>query len=264
EDFFLLDSETGVKIPAVFLTSKVAMPPYPVVLYLHAHGGRYELGKSEIFRPRAGEFIPADELTKHGFAVMVIDAYAFEERQSPDEMTLFKRFLWEGKTLWGMMLRDDLIALDYLNARADVDHRKICAMGMSMGSTRAFWLAALDATVTTTVAVACLTRYTDLIAADGLNNHDVYFYVPGMLMYFDVETIVSLIAPHRLLCLNGDRDPTSPVSGIRTITDEVASIYALYGAEDRFQSVIYPDLGHAFTPEMFSQSLSWLITGTVL
>ncbi|MEM6283898.1 MAG: dienelactone hydrolase family protein, partial [Chloroflexota bacterium] len=153
-DFYLLDNEAGVKIPAVFLTSKVAMPPYPVVLYLHAHGGRYELGKDEIFRPRAGGFIPADELTKHGFSVMCIDAYAFEERQHPDEMTLFKRFLWEGKTLWGMMLRDDLMALDYLHSHPEVDSSRIATMGMSMGSTRAFWLAALDERVYTTVAVA--------------------------------------------------------------------------------------------------------------
>ncbi|MEM6530299.1 MAG: dienelactone hydrolase, partial [Chloroflexota bacterium] len=92
-------------------------------------------------------------------------------------------------------------------------------------------------------------------------SHDIYFYVPGILQHFDAETIVSLIAPRLLLCLNGDRDPTSPVSGIRTITDEVASIYALYEAEDRFQSEIYSDLGHVFTPEMWKRAMVWLTVG---
>ena len=35
---------------------------------------------------------------------------------------------------------------------------------MSMGSTRAWWLAAVDDRVAAVVAVACLTRYENLIA----------------------------------------------------------------------------------------------------
>ena len=53
--------------------------------------------------------------------------------------SLFKLNLWAGRTLWGMMPRDDQIALDYLASRPEVDPERIGATGMSMGSTGACW-----------------------------------------------------------------------------------------------------------------------------
>ena len=35
-----------------------------------------------------------------------------------------------------MMVRDDILALNYLASRPEVDPARIAAMGMSMGSTR--------------------------------------------------------------------------------------------------------------------------------
>ena len=67
---------------------------------------------------------------------MAIDSYAFSERQqtgssriehesgAATELSLFKHFLWKGKTLWGMMVHDDLCALANLRgstrSRCDV------------------------------------------------------------------------------------------------------------------------------------------------
>jgi len=62
-----------------------------------------------------------------------------------------------------MMLRDDLMALDYLASRPEVDTQRIGVTGMSMGATRSWWLMALDERIKTGVAIACLTRYQDLI-----------------------------------------------------------------------------------------------------
>ena len=81
----------------------------------------------------------------------------------PDqEMSLTKLNLWLGRTLWGMMLRDQQIALDYLESRPEVDPTRIGAQGMSMGSTQAWWLGAIDDRIKAVVGVACLTRYEDL------------------------------------------------------------------------------------------------------
>ena len=95
-------------------------------------------------------------LARHGYVVMAIDNYFNGERrgQGPagtkemqagradQEMSLFKINLWFGRSLWGMMLRDEQIALDYLSSRPEVNSERIGASGMSMGSTRAWWLAA--------------------------------------------------------------------------------------------------------------------------
>jgi dienelactone hydrolase len=250
------DNAHDSHIPAVLLAPRHAKPPYPAVLYLHAHGHRYDLGKNEVFAPRAGDIVPADALTAQGYAVLCHDAYAFGGRQHPDELTLFKQFLWEGKTLWGMMLRDDQIALDLLDQHPLIDSNRIAAVGMSLGSTRAWWLAALEERIRATVAVACLTRYQDLIAADGLPHHSIYFYVPGILQHFDTEAILARITPRPLLCLTGDQDPTSPASGIHKIEAYLRNQYT--DIPQNFRNVIYPGLGHTFTSEMWHELTSWL------
>jgi len=200
--------------------------------------------------------------------VLAIDAYCFGERngQGPGgpaekggagELTASKFNLWVGRTLWGMILRDDLMALDYLLSRSEVDPSRIAVTGMSMGATRSWWLMALDERITTGVAVACLTRYQNLIAHEGLRSHGVYYYVPNLLNYFDTEAVIALVAPRPVLLMNGDRDDGSPVDGIKLIEAAVRPAYRLYDKENNFQSVVYPGVGHEYLPEMWQKILSW-------
>ena len=117
------------------------------------------------------------------------------DRTAPQQESLHKFNLWFGRTLWGMFVRDDQVALDYLCSRPEVDTTRIGATGMSMGSTRAWWLAAVDERVAATVGVACLTRYQNLIAHGQLRQHGVYYFVNGLLKHFDTEGVIALIAP---------------------------------------------------------------------
>jgi hypothetical protein len=60
------------------------------------------------------------------------------------ELDFFKDTLWHGRVLWGMMVYDSLKAMDYLVSRPDVDTQRLGTVGMSMGSSAAQWLGALD------------------------------------------------------------------------------------------------------------------------
>src|SRR5205823_14029818 len=171
--------------------------------------------------------------------------------------SVFKLNLWLGRTLWGMFVRDDQIALDYLCSRAEVDAARLGVTGMSMGSTRAWWLAAVDERIAATVGVACLTRYQNLIAHGQLRAHGVYYFVYGLLKHFDSEGVIALIAPRPFLALTGDLDAGSPADGIKALETEVGRVYAALGARDRFRSVLYPGVGHAHTPAMRAATLEW-------
>ena len=173
-------------------------------------------------------------------------------------MTASKFNLWLGRSLWGMIVRDDLIALDYLCSRPEVDSNRIGVTGISMGATRSWWLMALDERLQTGVAVACLTRYQNLIAAEALKAHGIYYFVPDLLNHFDTEAVVALLAPRPVLLMNGDQDASSPVDGIRDIESVVGRAYALYGKAGEFQSVVYPGQGHVYTPEMWAKTLNWM------
>jgi hypothetical protein len=116
---------------------------------------------------------------------------------------------------------------------------------------------ALDDRIKTGVAVACLTRYQNLIQHEELKAHGIYYFVPGLLNHFDTEAVVALIAPRPALFMNGGDDPGSPTDGIHAIESVVRPAYRLYGKESDFESIIYPGQGHVYTPEMWEKTLTW-------
>ncbi len=205
---------------------------------------------------------------KAGYVVLAPDAYWHGDRTeagpagalepfSKQQDSLHKLNLWMGRTLWGMFVRDDQIALDYLCSRPEVDRQRIGATGISMGSTRAWWLAAVDDRVAAVVGVACLTRYQNLIAHGQLRAHGVYYFVNGLLKHFDTEGVLALIAPRPYLALTGDLDAGSPADGIRVLEERVGKVYEVVGARDRFRNVLYPEVGHTYTPVMRKEMLAW-------
>ena len=84
-----------------------------------------------------------------------------------------------------------------------------------MGSTRAWWIMALDDRPKAAVCVACMTRYQDLIRNAMLRAHGIYYFVPGMLQHFDSEAVIACAAPRAMLFMTGDQDGGSPVEGVR-------------------------------------------------
>ena len=131
---------------------------------------------------------------------------------------------------------------------------------MSMGSTRTWWLMALDERIRTGVAIACLTRYQNLIRHESVAEHHIGYFVPNFLNHFDSEAVIALIAPRPVLFQTGDQDKGSPVDGIREIDAAVRPVYRLYGREDDFQNLVYPGQAHVYTPEMWMKTLKWLET----
>lgn len=266
---FQFDNGAGDRVPGYVLLPKNLAGKAPAILYCHWHGGQYGIGKEELFRTNATPVAAGPELVKRGYVVLAIDACCFGERngQGPGgagerdgacELTASKFNLWLGRTLWGMMVRDDLMALDYLCSRPEVDPARIGVTGISMGATRTWWAMALDERLKAGVAVCCLTRYQNLIAHESLRSHGIYYFVPGMLRHFDTEAVVALAAPRPLLFLSGETDAGSPVDGIRVIEEKVARVYGLYGATRKFQSIIYPGVGHVYTPDMWQRMLAWM------
>jgi dienelactone hydrolase len=267
---FEFDNGAGDMVPGVIFLPRHLSGPVPAILWNHSHGDRYESGCRELFEADPAPVPPGAALAAMGYVVLSIDACCFGGRQGrgpggPDEtgaaaeLTAAKLNLWLGRTLWGMMLRDDLLALDYLCARPEIDPERIGVAGMSMGATRTWWLMALDDRPKLGAAVCCLTRYRDLIAARQLHGHGIYYYVPGMLNHFDTEALIACIAPRAFLSLAGELDAASPVSGIRAIENAASAAWALFDRKDDFRSLIRPGVGHTFTPEMWAKMTEWLL-----
>ena len=263
-----IEFENGVDmtVPGIVLMPKNRAQPAPAIVALHGHGSSKESVCTDVENQ---QFI-GPSLAEKGYVVAAIDGYFNGERigkgpagkleeKSAQEATLFKLYLWQGRTLWGMMLRDEQCLVDYLETRPEVDKSRIGATGMSMGCTRAWWLAAIDDRIRSVVGVACFTRYTELIAHGTVRAHGIYYFVPGLLQHFDTEAIYALVAPRPMLMLSGDQDGGAPTDGIEVLEKKLATVYKLYDKETRFRSVVYKNTGHEYLPEMKEEMTGWFV-----
>jgi hypothetical protein len=246
-------------VPAYLARPRDAAGRIPAVLFNHSHGGGYKIGKQEFIEGRSYlQPVPyAKALTDLGFAGLCIDHWVFGERSHTPEADMFKGMLWQGQVLWGMMVYDSLRAMDFLVSRPDVDGSRIGTLGISMGSTMAWWLAALDERVKVTVDICCLTDFHTLLAKKGLSGHGVYYYVPGLLKTFTTSQINALIAPRAHLGLAGLQDKLTPVEGLDIIDRELTRVYAEHGVPERWKLLRY-DVGHMETPEGRQEIIAFL------
>src|SRR5215217_3120940 len=237
-------------VPAFVAKPRTLAGPAPAVLFNHSHGGGYTIGKQEFVDGRSYlQPTPyAQALTDRGYVALCIDHWVFGERSHSTEGDTFKAMLWHGQVLWGMMVYDSLRALDFLIQRPEVDPARVGTLGMSMGSTMAWWLAALDERIKVTVDINCLTDFQALLARKALSLHGLYYFVPGLINHFTTAQINALIAPRAHLGLAGLRDKLTPVEGLDTIDGELQQVYARLGYPERWKLLRY-DVEHQETPE---------------
>jgi hypothetical protein len=258
-EVLLLDLNGMEPVPAYFTRPHGLEGPAPAVVYNHAHGGDWVLGKDEFIRGRAALQDPpyAEALAREGICGLCIDAWNFGERRGRTESELFKELLWHGQVLWGLMVYDTLKATDYLAARSDVDAGRIASLGLSMGSTMAWWHAALDERVKVCVDLCCLTDFQALIETRGLDGHGIYYYVPGLLKQFTTARINALICPRAHLSLAGIWDKLTPPAGLDRIDAALREAYGRAGVPERWQLVRY-ETGHFETHDMRRRVLEFL------
>ena len=232
--------------------------PHPAVLYCHAHGGDYDLGRDELLfgsRFLAGQWGPV--LAANGFVVLAIDMPGFgERREEGTESALAKRHLWNGGSLFAATLSDLSGALGYLVGRADVDETRIFSLGLSMGAAHATWLAALDRRIRGVVQMCMLADMGRLIEAGGHDRHGIYLTVPGLLTVCDFGDVAGLVAPRPQFVGLGTDDGLTPPSAREPALQRVRAAYE--SDPQNLEVYLEPDSGHQETPAMRAGALAFL------
>ncbi len=256
----VLDLNGYEEVPAYFVKPKEFKGKLPAVIFNHSHGGKYYLGKDEFIEGNTYMEKPpyAEVITSLGFVGICIDHINFGERSGKDELDLFKELIWNGKVLWGLMVFDSIKVVDYLLTRDEVDGKRIATIGMSMGSTMAWWLSALDERIKVCIDICCLTDFHTLIKIDGLKYHGIYYFVPSLLKYFSTSDINGLIAPRPHLSVAGIFDKVTPYDGLLKIDKEMKKIYSKFGKEENWQLKLY-NVGHRETFQMRQDIIEFLL-----
>jgi len=258
----VLDLNGIEPVPALLLIPDKRQTHAPGLLYIHWHGGMYGLGKEQLLRGVDAQPAYAPVCLDKGLVTLAIDSWCFGERRHEDdgktgEEDAFKLMLWKGQVLFGMMMFDEFRALDYLASRPEVDPQRLGALGMSMGATKAWWLAALDPRVLSCMDICCLTDYEELIRTRALSAHGIFYYVPSLLKHFQTADINELIVPRPRLSVNGRHDPLTPPLGVEKIRDHLLPLYRKYGREPDCRIELF-DSAHVELPEMRELILEWM------
>jgi hypothetical protein len=262
-EHLVLDLNGIQPVPALMLLPDNLKLPAPAMLYIHWHGGDYNVGKNELFQGTRAMEAYAPVYAEKGIAALAIDSWCFGERAPyPEEgkrgeEDTFKEMLWKGQCLFGMMLFDEHQALNYLCARPEVAPNRIGAFGISMGAPKAWWLAALDERIRCCIDLCCLTDFQSLIEDKGLHRHGIYYYVPELLNHFQTADINELIVPRPRLSLNGREDGLTPPRGVEKVRDHLLPLYERYGKRDDCRIELF-DCPHKELPEMRAIVLEWL------
>ena len=247
----------GATLPALFL-HPAGQGPYPAVLYCHAHGNRYETGADELILGRPalqGPYGPA--LADLGIASLAIDLAPFGARQGEGpEGALAKAALWQGRPLMGRMLAELHAAYLWLADRPDIEPTRIATLGLSMGGTHAYWLAALEPRIAACAHLCVFSDIAPLIAMGAHDLHAPYMTVPGLLAEGDMGDVAALIAPRPQFVGLGGTDPLTPPAARQPALDRLTAAYA--GAPDNLQVHLSPGTGHVETPAMRRDTLAFL------
>lgn len=232
--------------------------PFPAVLYAHAHGGNYDLGRNELTKGATWLYAPyATDLLNAGFCVLCIDMPCFGERKSNgSEAEQARRGEWIGKPLFGQMIGDLWGAFGWLSDQNCVIDHKITAFGMSMGAALSMWLAAIETKVNALVQLCILANMAQMIEENKHIHHGPYLTVPGLLKYCDMGDIAALVSPRRQFIAHGGMDHLTPLQARQAA---LRTVKRSYKAEN-LQIFLSENSGHLETKEMRSAVLNFLHT----
>lgn len=257
-------------IPGLYVTANLYLPrqarlPAPAILYVCGHGAsivdKVSYGNKVTYQHHPAWF------AEHGYVCLILDTLQLGEIQGLHHGTHHLNMWWWqtlGYTPAGIECWNAMRALDYLQARKEVDPKRLGVTGRSGGGATSWWVAAADDRLQCIIPVAGI--------AD-LQAHLVEAVAPrfrkGVIgghcdcMYFvntyrwDFPMVAALCAPRPLMLGNSDADDIFPVPGYRRLADRVRRIYDLYGAGDKF--VLLETAGpHKDTPELRLGAYRWM------
>ena len=281
-EHFTFASETGERVPGIFLKSVRATNRLPVVIILHGSGARKE---EQLALMRT--------LADRGFAVAAIDARHHGERirtgsgfdqyfgamLSTYRTGKGRPYLYD--TVWDVMR-----LIDYLQTRTDVDAARVGVMGISKGGTEAYLAAAMDTRIAAVVPIIGVQSYRWALEHDawqsrfgtfgtagegaardeGVKKIDASFVrkfydrvVPGIYGDLDAPSVLQLIAPRPLLVVNGDSDPRTPLPGVQESVAAASRAYVALGADEKLGLYLQPNAGHVFTPVAELVMADWFV-----
>jgi len=247
-------------VPCHLLIPRTGKSSYPVVICLQGHtsGMHISLGqpKSEAdAKSIAGGRDFGLQAVREGYAALVLEQRCFGERADarPKEIRgvghtchhASLAALLLGRTMIGERVWDISRAIDALQEFPEIDTTRIACMGNSGGGTITYFAACMDERINVAMPSCYVCTFRDSI---GSIDHCADNYIPGVLRYFEMGDLSSLIAPRPMVVVAGRHDNIFPIAAVEATFTLIQQIYTAAGAPDNCRLIIGEE-GHRFYPE---------------
>ncbi|MBQ8320892.1 MAG: hypothetical protein IJX92_00825 [Clostridia bacterium] len=252
---FTLESEVGYVFPSVMRVPKGIEGKMPVMICLQGHstGMHISLGKP-IFPNDTATISGGDRDfvvrgVKEGFVSVAVEQRNFgecggnAENGKPMCHVSSMSAIINGRTTIGERVHDVSCVIDALIDNFDfIDADNINLMGNSGGGTATYYAACLEERIKLAMPSCAVCTYKHSIAA---MEHCVCNFIPNIANYFDMGDLAGMIAPRRLVVVNGKCDPIFPDEGVRESYEIIKRMYEAAGVPDRC-ALVTGEEGHRF------------------
>jgi hypothetical protein len=140
-----------------------------------------------------------------------------------------QRGILTGRILIGDRVWDIMKIIDWALANLPVDTDRIVVTGNSGGGTATLYAGAIDTRITLCAPSSCFCSFE---ASIGTIHHCPCNHIPYIMDLCNMGDIAGLIAPRKLLIINGDKDKIFPIGPAREEFKTVKAVYKAFGAEE--------------------------------
>lgn len=246
----IFNSTHQEKVVALFTVPKQGKPPYPFVLFQHGLTNH-----KEYITQWEGGVDAAAMLAKEGIGMLAVDALYHGERHKVG----MKPFNMFGFGPYPYLARDSMIqavvdlrrAVDFLQSRKEVDGKKICYMGESMGSILGGTFSGVEKRVRAVVLIVGGGGLQFLFETSllGMKKEDIKKAVDTSLFFVDPLYWVDKISPRPLLMVGALKDELMPHD----------ATVRLYEKAKNPKKIIWIDSKHVIDAKLFfPDMIAWM------
>ena len=267
------------RVPAYLLVPN-GKGPHPAVLLLHDHGAEFRIGKEKSVEPwgvpadkatlarkwvdkvYGGRFI-GDQLAARGYVCLVYDALNWSDRGGAGfdgQQALASNLLHLGMSFAGLIAHEDLRGAEFLASRPEVDRRRIAALGHSMGSFRAWQVAAMSDHIAAAVCCCWMATVKGLMVPGNNQTKGQSSFTmthPGLFNALDYADVATLACPKPMLFFAGEQDSLFPIPSVKEAFGKMRQVWESQDVGEKLVTKLLP-VQHTFNAAMQDEAFIWL------
>ena len=173
-----------------------------------------------------------------------------------DYETMVAKSLFMAGTTWpGVMLYEDMRAIDYLLTRDDVDPNRIGCGGLSGGGEQTIFLTGMDSRIKCSVCICFMTTFAQTVR-NNIPSHTWMFHLPHLSNLIDLPDLLSLSGGIPQMVQYREQDPLFALEGQKESHGKLCKIYDKMGQPELYNGRFYAG-GHQFDTAMQDEAFDW-------